>query len=241
MTTQTSQRNVALALGALALLALVVGFVALQSWAMQRTGDTQMNGAAVAQADESPCDPDGDDRCRMFEAAGVLDAYWQAQLGEHQSPGLVVFRQATDSPCGVASAATGPFYCPADQTIYLDGNFLATLREDYPTGQLAQMYVLAHEWGHFLAGPSDVAELRADCYAGAWIAEASTGPDRYLLPVTDRRLQAARKAAASAGTAFTQSELGVTPESFALSGERQHWLEQGRTQGPGVCDFTGAD
>ncbi len=164
--------------------------------------------------------------CRVLAVVESLDAYWTDALPavgvQHSLPGVVVFDQATQSGCGTASAATGPFYCPPDQTLYVDTTFFDSLAEfGYEDGNLAEAYIVAHEYGHFVEdelGIFDIAdrsgtgatsdsvkvELMADCLAGVWVGHAAYTPDPdtgvpFLEPLTKQELQNALAAAASVG------------------------------------------
>ncbi len=137
--------------------------------------------------------PDGG--CRRV-ARRLLDRGVR-QLGiSYRSPDFWLFQDSTDTACGQASASTGPFYCPPDRAIYLDTAFYDDLQSRYGSsgGPLAQMYVVAHEWGHHIqqlqgsfantdrsgtgaSSGSVRVELQADCYAGAWVGDAATTKD----------------------------------------------------------------
>jgi len=115
---------------------------------------------------------------------------WAQQVPQYQRARLVLFRDATESACGLGQSATGPFYCPADHKVYIDLAFFNQLRQRFGApGDFAQAYVLAHEIGHHVqslmgtdrqvrqlqqarpdqANPLSVRlELQADCYAGIW-------------------------------------------------------------------------
>ncbi|PWC05180.1 neutral zinc metallopeptidase [Agromyces badenianii] len=206
--------------------------------------------------------------CRMKGASASLEAYWQTESPElglaYSSPqNLILFDQATTTGCGSASSATGPFYCPPDQTIYLDVSFYDELRNRFGAnaGPLAEMYVIAHEWGHHVqnidgtlersqdgqTGPTSNAvrvELQADCYAGAWAASASQVPDDsgvpFLQTITRAQYQDALSAASAVGDdRIQQATQGqVTPHSFThgTSEQRVRWFETGFEQGAGACD-----
>ena len=126
--------------------------------------------------------------------AGDTQDTWQRLLGnDYQRTRVVLFRDATQSGCGAAESATGPFYCPSDQKVYLDLGFFSELTQRFGApGDFAQAYVIAHEFGHHVqnllgtnervragsmgANSASVAlELQADCYAGIWGHEASQG------------------------------------------------------------------
>ncbi len=106
---------------------------------------------------------------------------WQDLLGDRYRPTrVVIFRDSLSSGCGMAQAATGPFYCPGDSLVYLDVGFFRELADRFGApGDFAQAYVVAHEVGHHvqhllgMSGPSVAMELQADCFAGVWGHAAS--------------------------------------------------------------------
>jgi predicted metalloprotease len=181
----------------------------------------------------------------------------------YASPDFFLFDGSTDTGCGTASAATGPFYCPPDRAIYLDTAFYDDLQSQYGSsgGPLAQMYVVAHEWGHHVqqlegtfadtdrsgtgaASGSVRVELQADCYAGSWVGAAATTTDAdgttFFEPVTSAQIADALSAASAVGDDSIQrrSSGHVDPDSFThgTSEQRQRWFEQGYQQGAGSCD-----
>lgn len=203
------------------------------------------------------------DNCRMAAATDSLDVYWNDQFSDgYRIPGVILYTGSTDSGCGTATAAIGPFYCPADESIYVDTDFFATLRSDFgaSAGPLAQMYVLAHEWGHHISnitgdlaqvgndtGPTSGSvrlELQADCYAGAWVRDASTTKDSagttFMVPVTQEEIADALNAAAAVGDDNIQRRSGqsVNPDGFThgSSEQRQRWFQTGYEQGANACD-----
>jgi uncharacterized protein len=183
-----------------------------------------------------------------------------AQAGQrYQVPELALFGGAVQSACGFASAASGPFYCPGDQRVYLDTSFFEDLARMGGPGDFAAAYVIGHEIGHHvqtLLGTSaevraaqqrsseaeanriQVAmELQADCFAGVWAYHANqTTP---LLEPGD--VEEGLGAAQAIGDDRLQRNAGrsVTPDSFThgSSAERQRWLGTGlRTGDPSACD-----
>ncbi|MFZ4893552.1 neutral zinc metallopeptidase [Plantibacter sp. Mn2098] len=206
--------------------------------------------------------------CRMGGAYESLDAYWAAELptlgASYTSPsGFIIFEGQTNTACGAASSATGPFYCPPDATIYIDTSFYDELRNRFGSsgGPLAELYVVAHEWGHHIqqitgimdranrqgTGPASDSvriEVQADCFAGAWVAAASDTSDergvRFLKPVTQAQIRDALSAAAAVGDDRIQQASGgqVHPESWThgSSEQRQKWFMAGYNGGPGACD-----
>ncbi|WP_336658973.1 KPN_02809 family neutral zinc metallopeptidase [Leucobacter sp. USHLN153] len=225
-------------------------------------------GATSEQADEvldscaSGADANSNVECRMAATADSLDRYWSTQVGNYRAPApVVLFNGQTQSGCGTASSSTGPFYCPPDETIYVDVAFFDTLTEDYGAsgGSLSQMYVLAHEWGHHISnligtlsgagqetGPTSGSvrlELQADCFAGAWVQNASNVTDEtgvpYLKPVTEQQIADAMSAAAAVGDDHIMQSAGVevNPERFShgISEQRQRWFMTGYEEGPTGC------
>jgi uncharacterized protein len=180
--------------------------------------------------------------------AGIL----QGQGIPYQHAKLVLFRDAISSSCGAAQSATGPFYCPADQKVYIDLGFYDELQRRFGApGQFAQAYVLAHELGHHvqnllgierkvrnLQGQNPGAgnalsvgmELQADCFAGIW---AKSTQQRNLLESGD--VESALSAAAAVGDDRLQrmSRGQVSPDSFThgSSAQRMEWFQRGMNGG----------
>jgi hypothetical protein len=171
---------------------------------------------------------------------------------------LVLFRDATESACGVAQSATGPFYCPADEKVYIDLGFYDELKNRFGApGEFAQAYVLAHEIGHHvqkilgiagkvralqLSNPSEAnalsvrQELQADCFAGVW---AHTTAQRDLIDKSD--VEAGIQAAGAVGDDRLQrmARSSVSPESFThgSSAQRVEWFKRGLESGQtSACD-----
>ena len=186
---------------------------------------------------------------------GDLEDTWSQKLlpNRYQAPKLVLFQNSTDSACGYATAAVGPFYCPSSQQVYLDLAFFKDLRTTYQAGgDFAEAYVIAHEVGHHvqtLLGTSKQVrarqqqvsktaanqlsvslELQADCYAGLWGHYAA---QRGLLEQGD--LQEALRTAAEIGDDRLQkrSQGYVVPESFThgSAAERTRWFQKGFQSG----------
>jgi uncharacterized protein len=199
--------------------------------------------------------------CRMQGAATSLDLFWESQVDGYAAPQLILFSGSVGTGCGNATSAVGPFYCPPDQTVYIDTAFYDQLQSQFGAsgGPLAQMYIVAHEWGHHIqnivgtmngldlqdTGPTSDGvrlELQADCYAGAWVAAASTEEAGALLkPPTDAEITDALNAANVVGDDYIQENLGdgnVNPETWThgSSEQRQAWFRTGYTQGVGACD-----
>lgn len=193
-------------------------------------------------------------------------ATWQELLGgRYRETVAVLFRDATQSACGLGQAATGPFYCPADERVYLDLEFFNELRTRFRApGDFAQAYVLAHELGHhvqtLLGIESQVRqlqssrpdqrnalsvrmELQADCFAGVWGHHAAQ-PGRAaqgMVELESGDLEEGLNAAAAIGDDRIQRMSGnrVAPDSFThgSSGQRVTWFKRGFDSGdPRACE-----
>ncbi len=220
-----------------------------------------------------PLDPGGgdaapgvDDKQKEFVSVVLADTedVWNDQFRrqgqQYKLPKLILFSDATQSACGFAQSATGPFYCPADEQVYLDTVFFRELEMKFQApGDFAKAYVIAHEVGHHvqnLLGWSDQVhaaqqrvgkaeanklsvrlELQADYLAGVWAHHANRA--RRILEAGD--VEAALKAATAIGDdrLQRQSRGHVVPDSFThgTSAQRVRWFTQGLKSG----DFKAAE
>jgi predicted metalloprotease len=188
----------------------------------------------------------------LNDAQATWTKVFAARGGSYRHAKLVLFRDSFDSACGEAQSATGPFYCPGDEKVYIDLGFYNELRERFGApGQFAEAYVLAHEIGHHVqnllgieekvqaarqSNPamarrfSQQLELQADCFAGVW---AHSTQQRNLLEAGD--LDSALSAAAVVGDDRLQkmSTGHVNPDTFThgSSEQRRTWFEHGFDDG----------
>jgi predicted metalloprotease len=193
-------------------------------------------------------------------ALGSLNETWEPLFAQanlpFQRPTLNFYQGGTNSGCGSASSAMGPFYCPADQGIYLDTSFYDVMDKQMGAGgDFARYYVVAHEYGHHVQKLTGIAdqvrsaqqqnpreanalqvrmELQADCYAGVW-----AGKHRDLIEPGD--LEEGMTAASAIGDDALQQQAGqrVSPESFThgSSAQRMEWLRRGlQTGNDEACD-----
>ncbi|MEX3503906.1 neutral zinc metallopeptidase [Corynebacterium sp. LK2510] len=227
----------------------------------------QANSAGSYNLDhcESPNAANEYDDCRVEATMYSTDAVWQevlpAQAGiAYQQPGMHLFRDRVATACGNASSATGPFYCPADSTAYLDVSFFEQLGQlGGANGPLTQEYVVAHEIGHHVQqlegtlglsnyndpGEDSAAvaiELQADCYAGIWAKHAAEGPDAMLEPITREQLSQAVQTARAIGDDNIQKRSGqeVNPDAWTHGSSQQReeaFMAGYETGRMGSCDF----
>ncbi len=188
----------------------------------------------------------------LNDAQATWTKVFAARGGSYRHAKLVLFRDSIDSACGEAQSATGPFYCPGDEKVYIDLGFYDELRERFGApGQFAEAYVLAHEIGHHVqnllgieekvqaarqSNPgmarrfSQQLELQADCFAGVW---AHSTQQRNLLEAGD--LDSALGAAAAVGDDRLQkmSTGHINPDTFThgSSEQRRTWFEHGFDDG----------
>ena len=189
----------------------------------------------------------------LGDTEDVWGAIFKAQGAQYQKPRLVLFRSTTKSGCGLASAATGPFYCSADRELYLDTAFFNELARRFGApGEFAQAYVIAHEVGHHVQNLTGTMrkvdqamqrtdsrgrnalsvrlELQADCYAGVWGYFAQK---RGKLEPGD--LESGFRAASAVGDDQIQKRTQgyVVPESFTHGSaeQRLHWFKVGLGSG----------
>ncbi len=248
----------ALAGGGLGLLLLVgVGlFLGVDPRALMQVVQTQQQTPATPPAQRTKLE----DEQAQFVAVVLADTEdtWNAvfrQAGrDYQEPTLVLFSGAVKSACGFAQAAMGPFYCPADQKVYIDLSFYSDLQNRFQApGDFAQAYVIAHEIGHHvqtLLGISEKVqrqkaqvgqveanqlsvrqELQADCLAGIWAHHADRTRDLLEQGDIEEGLNAA--SAIGDDRLQKQSRGYITPESFThgSSEQRVRWFKQGYATG----------
>ena len=249
-----------LGLGTILLLAVLSIVFKTDFLSLLTTGEAPGGGDSSAPA--RPVDDPAEEPQVQF-VSFVLDdaqAIWARLLAQTGTPyedtRLVLFRDAVDSACGFAQAATGPFYCPGDRKVYIDLGFFAELKERFGApGDFAQAYVLAHEIGHHVQtllgtesavrraqrggeGPalSVATELQADCYAGIWAHW--TANEAHL---EEGDIEEGLGAAAAVGDDRIQRQGGgrVNPDAFThgSSRDRAAWFRRGYDSGTiDACD-----
>lgn len=191
----------------------------------------------------------------LADTEDTWNQIFQEQIGQdYPEPTLVLYSGSTPSACGLGQAAMGPFYCPADQQVYIDLSFYNDLRNRHQApGDFAQAYVVAHEVGHHVQNVLGIStqvrqlqsraskteanqlsvrlELQADCFAGVWANRADQARD--ILERGD--IEEALNAASQIGDDRLQQQSRgfVVPESFThgSSAQRMRWFKQGLATG----------
>ena len=251
-------------------IALVAMFFGVDPRLVTQIGGGLTGGLGGSQSQQStPRSPEEDKLAEFVTVIlGDTEDTWKPifkSLGrQYQEPKLVMFSGSTNSACGYAQSAMGPFYCPGDQRVYIDLNFYQEMKTKFGApGDFAQAYVIAHEVGHHvqtLLGISEKVqrakansskteanaiqvrmELQADCFSGVWANHAHR--HRELLEKGD--IEEGLNAAAAIGDDTLQRKATgrVVPESFThgSAAQRQDWFVRGLKAGEvSVCDtFSG--
>jgi uncharacterized protein len=220
-------------------------------------------GTVVTEAPSGPKEIDDETEgfvaVVLAETEDIWGAMFQQSGLQYADPRLVLFSGMTPSACGFAQSAMGPFYCPNDQTVYLDTDFFRVMQQQLGSeGEFARAYVIAHEVGHHVQDELGVleqvnaqrsrvgerqsnalsvrVELQADCYAGIW---ANAVQER--LQLTEEDIRSALDTAARIGDDALQraSQGQIVPDSFThgTSEQRQEWFHRGFQSGdPEQCD-----
>ncbi|PTQ67987.1 KPN_02809 family neutral zinc metallopeptidase [Celeribacter persicus] len=215
---------------------------------------------------------EADERAAQFVSVTLADTeeiwteVFAEQLGgEYIPPILVLYKGVTQSPCGSASGATGPFYCPSDQKVYLDTDFFTTMERQLGAGgDFAEAYVVAHEVAHHVQNElgilgqanayrakaseaesnavSVMIELQADCFSGIWAKKA----DEKFGSLERGDIREALNAAKQIGDDTLQKNAGRVPQphtfTHGTSEQRQRWFATGYKTGDlNACDTFSAD
>lgn len=231
----------------------------------QQTQSILGEGTAVEQqagVEGTPADEAG----LFVDVVGAnINDVWVKALPGYTPPSVVLYEQGTSTGCGFGQAAMGPFYCPPDQTVYLDLSFWSEMETKLGASgaEFARAYVIAHEFGHHvqtLTGASQevqkaqqaarsqeeanqysiALELQADCYAGVWAAQAGA-VSNGAVALEQGDMEEGLKTAQAIGDDMIQKRMTgkVTPEGFThgTAAQRMEWLGRGYQSGdPNACN-----
>ena len=202
----------------------------------------------------TPTDEGGQFVAKVLESTEIVwTEIFKRSNQRYPAPKLVLFSQATRTYCGMGQAAMGPFYCPRDQTLYIDLSFYRELQTRFRApGDFAQAYVIAHEVGHHIQNITGTmqqlesargsgsraeanqmsvrVELQADCYAGIWAHHAASSIN---LDASDMEEGLTAAAAIGDDRLQKQSQGRVVPEAFThgSSAQRVRWFKRGMESG----------
>jgi len=223
----------------------------------------EVSGAPECQ---TGADIDENPDCRWPAYVTEIDDFWATQVEGYRSATTELFSGQIQTSCGTGSSQMGPFYCPGDEKVYIDTDFMGQLLDTLGAqgGYAAEAYIVAHEYGHHVqnltgqmqkarqgeqtgAGSGPVRlELQADCYAGVWFYHTTRDETSLIESVTQDDLTRIVDAARAVGDDHIQQQQTgqITEENWThgSSEQRQKWVQTGFTTGdPTACDTFATD
>lgn len=257
-------------IGGIVVLVLVLLFGGNLGDALGQLGMSQPEVDQHAPTTTLQCDTAADIEanrdCRWVAYENAIQGYWSKVVKGYQYGSMQLFSGSVQTACGTGSSQMGPFYCPGDQTVYIDTKFAGVLLDQLGAsgGDAAEAYILGHEFGHHISnltgqmqqghamgdqGPKSGSvrlELQADCYAGVFFNNTLKDPTSPIKNVTKDDLLRIVDAARAVGDDHIQEQQGgrVVPESWThgSSEMRQRWVAIGFKSGnPMDCDTFSTD
>lgn len=254
--------RIAVSGGAGVIVLLLALFFGLDPWGLLGGSTTDTANSSTSQPVCSRgADIKTNRECRWNAYMTSIGAYWYGAYSGFTPSSMTIFTGQVSTGCGNATSSVGPFYCPADQVIYIDTAYTAALLQQLGAkgGDAAEAYIVAHEYGHHIqnltgvmakaqsssqtgAGSASVRlELQADCYAGVWFKHSTDDPSGVVQSVTKDDLNRIIDAALSVGDdAIQKAQSGsVNQESWThgSSVQRKKWVSTGFSTGdPNRCD-----
>ena len=237
-------------------------------------GQVQGESGAELEQCRTGADANRDADCARLAVVNSVQSFWSQALPEeagreYREADTVIFSGQVSTACGGASSQVGPFYCPADEQVYIDTTFFRDMLQSQlgaSGGDFAEAYVIAHEYGHHVQnllgtmgrvrtqqGPTSDAvrlELQADCYAGMWTKFATEAEDEngevFIVELTQQDISEALDAARAVGDDRIQERSSgrVEPDSWTHGSaeQRMRWFMVGMEQGTlAACDTFSAD
>ena len=226
--------------------------------------DASTEASDLSSACRTGADANQREDCRIVGVVNSVQAYWLDQVQDYREAPTRFFSGQTQTACGPATSAVGPFYCPGDETVYIDLGFYRDLRTRFGArgGAFAEAYVIAHEYGHHIqhllgtdrkvgndrqgeTSGSVRLELQADCYAVIWTRHATSAEDNggepYIVDLTHDDIARALDAAAAVGDDRIQRRTSgrVDPDSWTHGSaeSRMRWFTTGMQKGTlRACD-----
>jgi uncharacterized protein len=225
----------------------------------------------VAQTCKTGADANNRSDCRIVGVVNSVQSFWTdfyARSGQQYTPSQTTFFSGdVQTGCGAANTDVGPFYCPADQKVYIDLTFYKQLQDKFEAkgGPFAEAYVIAHEYGHHIQDLNGTSaqveqsgdrqgeksgsvrlELQADCFAGVWAHNATSGPRPIITEITSEDIRLGLDAAAAVGDDRIQAKMQgqVNPHKWTHGSaeSRQRWFLAGFKGGqPTNCDTFNTD
>lgn len=238
----------------------------LQGGGNEGTGGMPQGEVADRPECKTGADIEQDPDCRWPAYVTAIDGFWEQNVQGYRKSPTQLYSGTIQTGCGTANSRMGPFYCPGDETVYIDTEFMGQLLNQLGAegGYAAEAYIVAHEYAHHVqhltgtlqkgrqgaqSGPKSGIvrlELQADCYAGVWFYHTMRDQKSVISKVTEEDLNSILDAARAVGDDHIQQQsMGQVIQddwTHGSSGQRQKWLHTGfQTGDPNACNTFATD